>query len=179
MSDQKQGWRHESSLETSNLWPKNILIQVVLLWSNGQTQPRRRPCSVISAEKWLLMSFPFLRYFFHFSGRQWSKLLHKRNRGNPQRYLQLLLILFETCFPRPNMSGSSPSYNFGPIKETHEMKIRICECARLQDHAYNIKNCNNFKTESLSHSVTCAWLFVTLWTVALQALSMEFSRQEY
>ena len=97
------GMNHPYKCQTSD--QRRSWNRLFLLWSYGQTQPRRRPCSVISAEIWLLMSFPFLRYFFHFSGRQWSKLLHKRNRGNPQRYLQLLLILFETCFPRPNMSG--------------------------------------------------------------------------
>lgn len=132
----KQSWRHKSSLDTSNLWPRKILKQFIFALKLCANSVKEEPrfSSFCRAEKWWLTSLPSLRQSFHFSAHRWSELFthtqKKKRESEPHWYLQLLL--FETYFPRPSMSWSSASDSFGPVNGAKKMKIWICECSHFK-----------------------------------------------
>ena len=149
------------------------LLRCVSLWPHGLYSPWNSP-----GQNTGVCSLSLLQGIFPTQGlnpglSHCSRILYQQSQKGSPRILKWVAYPFSSgsFWPR---NGTGVSWNAGGFF-TNELseKDSIYECVYLINIYMKMKKWKHY-------SLSCVWLFVTLWTVALQApLSMEFSRQEY
>lgn len=134
MSNKKQSWRHKSSLDTSNLWPRKILKQFIfalkLCANSVKEEPRFSSfCGQENGDWPASHLWGSLSTLVPTTGVNY---LHTHQKKKSERVPHWQLLLFETHFPRPSMNWSSASDSCGPVKGAKKMKIWICECSHFK-----------------------------------------------
>lgn len=160
MSNKERTWRHNSSLDTPNIWPRKISEQVVFtlkLWANSAK--KEPPCNnFCRAGTWSLMNFyhhGLLRVSAYTDG-----LIPRKQQGS---HRGLAALIFWNLFPKTTHELSISQRQFWPNKRSMgrggraQKKIRICECSPLQDRTYNIKDRRNFRSQDSRAMKTSKW----------------------